>query len=385
MHQDCFETYLISQIRKATEQDNMVTDSTKYQYLCPLCKKLGNLFVPYVETDSAKIDHRESVRAKAAVNMRKKLSSEGTAGADAGAGEVGVPGRGVVGSSAHLMMTLIAEDDASPSQFLMDSIAQAATEVKLPVAFRLDMSALHKSSIPLYPAPSTIIASLISASPTSFNATKISTSPKLSPLPVWSWLTWIRHPSLLNHDLGAYSRYGSSMLNTVTFAASAGDTSDHSNALKRARSQTNDSTEIGPAHSKVNANFSPPHSSMEGASEMRMSIDEADDNHYSLNDIDLNSTSTDRNYHNALHLENTLRGITLSRRGSLDEPDFDFETVLDFPGIEEEEGKAVEAGERNIALIERTKRLNQRIVEALVQHSSDDMLIGLLKKKAWSK
>ncbi len=67
--------------------------------------------------------------------MRKKLSSEGTAGADASAGEAGVAGSGEVGSSAHLTMTPIAEDDASPSPILMDSIAQAATEVKLPVAF----------------------------------------------------------------------------------------------------------------------------------------------------------------------------------------------------------------------------------------------------------
>jgi len=118
MHQDCFETYLLSQIRKATEQDNMVIDSTKYQYLCPLCKKLGNVFIPYVEVDSQKIEVRETARQKAAMAYKKKLQAELSA------------------SGA----TVSAED-----------------QDKLPLVFKMDMTYLNKPSIPVFPSPTTLI------------------------------------------------------------------------------------------------------------------------------------------------------------------------------------------------------------------------------------
>ena len=204
MHQDCFETYLLSQIRKATEQDNMVIDSTKYQYLCPLCKKLGNVFVPYVEVDAQKIEVREVARQKAAVAYKKKLQSE-----------------------------LVASGGAASDS--------SEDKDKLPIAFKMDMTYLNKPSIPIFPTPTTLIHTHVANTKTTTDTSN-----------VWSWLTWIRHPSLLNHDLGVYSKVAHT---SVSFHADSA-LGSHNNALKRVRSATSDCTESEHVHTKPNMNAS---------------------------------------------------------------------------------------------------------------------------------
>ena len=180
----------------------MVIDSTKYQYLCPLCKKLGNVFVPYVEVDAQKIEVREIARQKAAMAYKKKLQSE------------------LVASGAD---SDIYED-----------------KDKLPIAFKMDMTFLSKPSIPVFPTPSTLI--------NTHTVNTKTTNPDTSN--IWSWLTWIRHPSLLNYDLGVYSKVAHT---SVSFHADC-SLGSHNNALKRVRSATSDCTESEHVHTKPNMN-----------------------------------------------------------------------------------------------------------------------------------
>lgn len=220
MHQDCYETYLISQIRKATEQDNMVTDSTKYQYLCPLCKKLGNVFIPYVEVDSGRIEVREGCRAKAAGAMRKKLASEGSSGSSDGTASTTVV-------------------DSTNTANATTSITTNTTEVELPVAFRMDMTHLEKSNIPILPGPVALL-----------HTTTTSPTTSTSSDGVWNWVNWIRHPSMINQDMCVYYKYNTS----VSFRIDPANTSTTDSTLKRMRSATSDSTDLGHVHSKLNTN-----------------------------------------------------------------------------------------------------------------------------------
>jgi hypothetical protein len=88
MHYDCFDKYMESQLKKSAEQQDMVTDSSRLQFFCPLCKKLGNLFVPFVETNQARIAQQEAHKVKQAASALRKKDA---AAAAAASEDVSVP------------------------------------------------------------------------------------------------------------------------------------------------------------------------------------------------------------------------------------------------------------------------------------------------------
>jgi len=208
-------------------------DSTKYQYTCPLCKKLGNVFIPYVECDSGRIEVRESSRSKAVAVHRKKMAAESSS---AGAGNGGSNG-----------------DTNS-------AVASANVEPELPVAFLMDMTHLDRSTIPIHPYPT--------ATP---YTTTVSTTSSNSSNSVWSWMNWIRHPSMLNQDMSVYYKYTNS--SSVSFHIDPTTTTHTTNELKRMRSATSDSADLGRVHTKLNTNSS---NTGSGANSVDETMDEVD-------------------------------------------------------------------------------------------------------------
>ena len=361
MHQDCFQTYLTSQLRKAAEQSEMVLDQTKHQFCCPLCKKLGNLFVPSVETDALQMEAREAIRMKLAAALRRKQATQ---------------------------------------QGEADSTAVPGTTSTTSVAYRPDMTEMPKPWVSVLPTP----------------AQRVAQAPKLQESIAehcWSWLSWIRHPSLVNSDLGVFYKYATaSNAPAVSFGGLDGE---DGLPLKRARSQTSDSADLGRISSKMNTSpdappFPPLPGDAEGAQQLdgaqaevgleqtqsvsmgeTNSSDEdesgtssgfvpfitaADAMSYSLNDIDLNSVSTERRVQASVALEEELRGITIEAAPSLDEWDDGYQSLS-------EAGFGSQDAPDPVRELELHRRKEERVLEAIRNHSSEHVLCDYVKRRAW--
>jgi hypothetical protein len=358
MHQDCFNTYLPSQLRKAAEQSDMVLDQSKLQFCCPLCKKLGNLFVPYVETDPAKIEVREAAKAKLLAALRKK-QAQLQSGGDGTAVVTGEPAR-----SGPVVITSDTTG-AVATAAVGEAAARAVAASPKSVIIRPDTAGLPVPTISILPSPAQTLS-------------QVSVR--------WSWTQWIKHPSLVNCDLGAFTR--STGVSLVTFGALAD--SVESSTLKRARSQTTDSADFGRINTKLNTSPDTP----EFLSPQRMDTEEfedadggAEEMHdasemgYALNDIDLNSTSTDRAVAANAALEAELQGITVEdAAASFDEYDTDtdeYHSLMEyaFP----------QARVDPLRELERALKKNERIFEALRNHAKEETVAQYVRRLAWGK
>lgn len=384
MHNDCFEKYLPSQLRKSTEQSDMVLDQTKLQFCCPLCKKLGNLFMPYVETDPVQIEVREGVKAKLATALKKK---QATASEAEGALTPVPPAEAVMAASiSPLAAALLTTAPAAP-------VAPAAPAPTPFAAVWPDIVVMPKATTPLFPVGSAA------------SAMDCDTAPAAASQP--SWTSWINHPSLMNCDSSVFTRARSASVTAVTFDRTISG-HERGSALKRARSQTNDSADFGRISTKPNTGVAllvdvgvvpdatgeesplrgarmdevvdddPRDSGSEGDQGRDSNEWQAEYMGYSLNDIDLNSTSTDRNASAAAALEADLQGISIDTVGSLDERESEtYEFLMDFAFNQQEQQDA-------LSELEKAKRKQVKMLETLRHHSTENMLHSYLKRKAWA-
>ena len=50
MHFSCFDTYLARQVSRSEQQDDLIVDTGRLQFQCPLCKRLGNFIMPILSS-----------------------------------------------------------------------------------------------------------------------------------------------------------------------------------------------------------------------------------------------------------------------------------------------------------------------------------------------
>jgi hypothetical protein len=362
MHQDCFNVYLLSQITKAGEQNDMVLDKTRLQFCCPLCKKLGNVFLPHVETDPARMEAREAARQKLVQALKRRQAQQQDA-SDAAAA-----------------------DESNPDVRMVHSAATPVPDTV--VVVRPDTTALPVPAVSLLPGPLERAAQQLRVSTDSAECQQ-----------VWSLAGWLHHPSLTNSDLGAFTRsvHPAISQHQVSFMTTLND-DNSGNMLKRARSRTNDSTDYGRVSSKLNTGAETPDfpsptaealAYRGGSSPMQTQDAEADetgemDAHgayamgFALNDIDLNSTSTERAAAASEALDEDLRGISLdAASGSMDEYDADeeFSSLLDFAYPTTDPGRDLERAQRRV----------ERVVETLYRHGREDYVPDYVRRSTWSK
>jgi len=390
MHQDCFDTYLRTELRKAGEQRDMLLDANKLQFCCPLCKKLGNVFMPYVETDPARMEARELIKMKLAAALKKKQiqlieSSE------------------VVNANSNVSASISEGLEEAPATggAGAETAASSKSTAKTLVV-RPDATGMPPSLINLLPSPAQKIKQLLSSTTTTAPAAA-SVSHKTEQ--IWCWGAWMKHPSMINCDLAAYMRYSSSPSSAVGISlVSFGDIGDDHDAggIKRARSQTNDSSDFGRMLSKVNTSshtpeFPSPMDTAAAASDGG-GVDREDnlsetEMSYTLNDIDLNSSSTERVANATAALESDLDGISVDgtggeREGRGNSFDFgeDYESdseeyrfLLELSGADD--GRVVDP----VKELDRANRRKQRILDTLRNHARDDIVTDCFRRMTWAK
>lgn len=74
MHLSCFDTYFASEVQKNEQMNNLILDTHKGQFQCPMCRKISNLLVPIFPAMNKALD-RDSIDP--VVNTSDKSVHEG--------------------------------------------------------------------------------------------------------------------------------------------------------------------------------------------------------------------------------------------------------------------------------------------------------------------